>query len=541
MSNPVTPPATKTTGAPKRGGKRGKVRSKPKGRAVDPTALEEVRALLGDAPRRRDLLIEHLHKIQDRYQLSGGRASRGACRRDEAGDDRGLRGGDLLSPLRRGQGRRDRTSGHHRSRVRLDRLRAGGLARPAGEAAVAARSWNQSAARAVRRPLRDRSCRRRRPESDSPCDRRASRVGRAGRSRDASARRRSLDAPALQRRHARTRRLHDVPRGRRLRPGRRVRGGQAQARRCDCADGRLRASRSWRRRFSGGSEVEARVGGAGAPADGDQHRRGRAGHVQGSLLPRARSASLHRRRADRGVGGRHRRDLHLPSRRVPRLPRDSRARGCRPAGEPAVPAAGDPSSTRRRRVHLRRRVVDDRVDRGQPRRAAAASAVRRAGWTVRPSDARAQHGNAPLGARHHREGASLVFRPRPARAQGTAVVLGQRPREEARRAPRAGGHHAARAGRRVLRRHARRTRAVRLSAGWRVRRDPAGVAGRRSARLRHAQSVRLFHRLGGHRRAVESRHRGGCGPQRDEVLRRRVLRPVHAVPRRHGEGAAADG
>ena len=48
-------------------GKRSRVRGTPKGRAVDPTAREEVRALLGDAPRRRDLLIEHLHKIQDRY------------------------------------------------------------------------------------------------------------------------------------------------------------------------------------------------------------------------------------------------------------------------------------------------------------------------------------------------------------------------------------------------------------------------------------------------------------------------------------------
>ncbi|MEZ5890374.1 MAG: NAD(P)H-dependent oxidoreductase subunit E [Xanthobacteraceae bacterium] len=39
----------------------------PKGRQVDPRALEEVRALLGDRPRRRDLLIEHLHLLQDRY------------------------------------------------------------------------------------------------------------------------------------------------------------------------------------------------------------------------------------------------------------------------------------------------------------------------------------------------------------------------------------------------------------------------------------------------------------------------------------------
>ena len=39
----------------------------PKGRQVDPQALDEVRALLTDRPRRRDLLIEHLHLIQDHY------------------------------------------------------------------------------------------------------------------------------------------------------------------------------------------------------------------------------------------------------------------------------------------------------------------------------------------------------------------------------------------------------------------------------------------------------------------------------------------
>src|SRR5829696_767357 len=39
----------------------------PKGRQVEPQALDEVRALLGKQPRRRDLLIEHLHLIQDRY------------------------------------------------------------------------------------------------------------------------------------------------------------------------------------------------------------------------------------------------------------------------------------------------------------------------------------------------------------------------------------------------------------------------------------------------------------------------------------------
>jgi formate dehydrogenase len=43
------------------------VRATPKGRPTDPQALAEVRALLGDRPRRRDLLIEHLHLIQDAY------------------------------------------------------------------------------------------------------------------------------------------------------------------------------------------------------------------------------------------------------------------------------------------------------------------------------------------------------------------------------------------------------------------------------------------------------------------------------------------
>src|SRR6478672_12873666 len=44
-----------------------KVRPHPKGRPVHPQAVAEVRALLKEEPRRRDLLIEHLHKINDRY------------------------------------------------------------------------------------------------------------------------------------------------------------------------------------------------------------------------------------------------------------------------------------------------------------------------------------------------------------------------------------------------------------------------------------------------------------------------------------------
>jgi len=67
MSNSVASPPPESTPKNKKRGKGSGVRSRPKGRQVDPQARAEVQALLGDAPRRRDLLIEHLHKIQDRY------------------------------------------------------------------------------------------------------------------------------------------------------------------------------------------------------------------------------------------------------------------------------------------------------------------------------------------------------------------------------------------------------------------------------------------------------------------------------------------
>jgi len=49
------------------GASRERKRQRPKGRQVDAAALQQVQALLGTAPRRRDLLIEYLHLIQDAY------------------------------------------------------------------------------------------------------------------------------------------------------------------------------------------------------------------------------------------------------------------------------------------------------------------------------------------------------------------------------------------------------------------------------------------------------------------------------------------
>jgi formate dehydrogenase len=51
----------------KQSANRVRVRATPKGRSVDPKAHQEVVALLGESPRRRDLLIEYLHQIQDRF------------------------------------------------------------------------------------------------------------------------------------------------------------------------------------------------------------------------------------------------------------------------------------------------------------------------------------------------------------------------------------------------------------------------------------------------------------------------------------------
>src|SRR6202049_402122 len=57
----------KTMPTKQQGARPARGRATPKGRHVNPEAHEEVLALLGDFPRRRDLLIELLHRIQDRF------------------------------------------------------------------------------------------------------------------------------------------------------------------------------------------------------------------------------------------------------------------------------------------------------------------------------------------------------------------------------------------------------------------------------------------------------------------------------------------
>ncbi len=63
MSNSTDAPVKR--GHP--GGGRYKTRRTPKGRQTETAARDEVRALIGQGPTRRDLLIEYLHLIQDSY------------------------------------------------------------------------------------------------------------------------------------------------------------------------------------------------------------------------------------------------------------------------------------------------------------------------------------------------------------------------------------------------------------------------------------------------------------------------------------------
>ncbi len=105
---------------------------------------------------------------------------------------------------------------------------------------------------------------------------------------------------------------------------------------------------------------------------------------------------------------------------------------------------------------------------------------------------------------------------------------------------RAGRHHRAPADRGILRRHGRGPCFQRLSAGRRLGRHPASRESRHPARFRHPRKRRLPDRLGRGRRAVGPGRHEGSGAQSAAVFRGRELRSMHAMPGRHREGGGAD-
>ena len=81
----------KSVKKPRRAGlEKGRGRMRSKGRQINASAHNDVRRLLGGRKRRSDLLLEHLHLVQDYC---------GFGRRNAALSIRGIRGCHILCPL----------------------------------------------------------------------------------------------------------------------------------------------------------------------------------------------------------------------------------------------------------------------------------------------------------------------------------------------------------------------------------------------------------------------------------------------------------
>ena len=195
-------------------------------------------------------------------------------------------------------------------------------------------------------------------------------------------------------------------------------------------------------------------------------------------------------------------------------------------------------ASRRRRLYLRRGNRAARKPGRQEGPAAPEAAVPgqcRALWLP---DHGEQRGVDRAGARHHAARRRLVCRHRPAQQYRHQAVLHFRPRREALQRRRGHGHSAARIARETCRRRARR---LGQSARRHSRRlvDAAGAGRPRLGRLAAdgfrrlpRQEIRARHRRRDRHGQVD-RHRAG-----DDAhllfLQARKLRPVHALPRRHG-------
>ena len=308
-----------------------------------------------------------------RVRLPLGRAPRRAGAGDEARAHRSVRGRDLLCSFRRGEGRRDAAARRHRARVRLALLRHGGRRASPAKPAEQTRPRRPRRARPLHGRLRPRAGLRRGACPSDAGDRGQRRV--RGWARHPC---------------ARISDRHDV---RHLRARRRLCAAQgllvrcAHARRHHQGGERRRTARPGRRRLPDRPQVDPGACRARAAADGGQCRRGRARHLQGPALSRTRSAPFHRRDADRRLGGRSAGNLHLYPRRISRSAADARGRNRQGRRRRVRPACWDSSPSRRRRLYLRRRIRDDRIDRRQARPAQASSALCRPGRPVRPANA----------------------------------------------------------------------------------------------------------------------------------------------------------
>ena len=506
---------------------RRRARPVPKGRQVDPQAAEEIAALLGDRSRRRDLLIEHLHLIQDRLRPDLRRPSRRARGRDEARSCRGLRGRDLLCPFRRGEGGRCRISRPLTIRV-CDRL-----------------TCAMPAPRTARRPEVARSA----PTSGS-CGRPASgaatprRPPRSGIDFVDRATVESVLATAKARdTHAAHPGLLDYDTYVR-------RGGYELLKRC--APGECRPSTCSTR------SIKPRCAASAAPA----FRPGANGVRSCGEKPGPRLMAVN---GDEGEPGTFKDRYYLetdPHRflegtLIARMCRRGRptststcatnTRRCREilrARSPSCRRADrDPASApRRRRLYLRRGILADRKHRGQARPPAPQAAVSVPSRPVRPADADQQCRDAVLGARHRRERAPTGGRATAATAARACAPISVSGRV---RNP---GVKLAPAG--VTVRELIDEFCGGMAEGHTFR---AYLPGGASGGILPAsmddipldfgtlEKAWLLHRLGRGRHPVGPGRPEGRRAQPHAFLRGRILRPMHALPRRHAEGGRPDG
>ena len=295
-------------------------------------ALDEVRALLGDRPRRRDLLIEHLHLIQDRYgHLSAAHLAA------------------LAEEMRLAQTevyevatfyahfdvvKEDETPPPPLTVRVCDSLTCELMGAQALLAALQD-GLDPSAVRVVRAPCMghcDTARRSPRSATTTSTTRRRSNVAEA------------VVAPAST--HAAIPDYTDLDAyvaggGYRLLRPAAARRSTVDQTSLDCsALERGGAARARRRRLPDRAQVGLRARRAQAPLSRGQRRRGRARHLQGPPLSRARPAPLPRGRADRRLVDRGRRRLHLSARRVSRASARSCCARSRSSRRRASPAPG---------------------------------------------------------------------------------------------------------------------------------------------------------------------------------------------------------
>ena len=336
---------------------------------------------------------------------------------------------------------------------------------------------------------------------------------------------------------------------RRRRPHRprRVRGGRRagraaprardDARRDHRGAQRVQPTRPRRRVLPHRAQVELRPEAGAEPAPAlprRQRRRVRARDVQGPRDHAARPVPLPRGVPDRGARDPVAARLRLHPRRVRARVGGARRRARAAAQGQAPGRRHDRPPPRRRRVHLRRGDGAARVARRTARPAPHEAAVPGDRRALRVADRGQQRRVDHDRAADHRDGRRGVREARARELDGDAglLALGQRRAPGELRAP--ARLPAQGPDPRRRRRHRRRAHAQGRHPGRLVDADPDRRRGReRDARLRLALAGRHGDRVGGGDRDRRPLLHGAARHPRLAVLRARVVRQVHAVPRRH--------